>query len=285
MGSTIIESNLPGSDVDHDVVQKGRFEKFIGRITIFYIALIAAAAMTIMFLPDLLILLVMGWTSDVGTELGIHRLHVMGIAAVVTVFLIGLFAQAYQPRKRIAVIWGSLILIAIVSAGTVGFGVGRPEEVLPFLLVTAIAFASHPAGRDLFRRGERYSPALVALVLLAAIPILVFVMGQLSLSTNMLDPHAVDGHYVMMAALVLAPIVFGIFAAFGFPGWRLAGWLAALPMVYYGAMSIAFPLQSGSTGMMWGSLAILWAITFIAVVEYSRINDLPRLWRQNKAST
>jgi hypothetical protein len=249
---------------------KGRSVVATARLGVFYLSLLLAGVMTVLFLPSLLALLALGWTPAGGAELGIHRLHVMGIAAVVAVFLLGLFVQAYRPRQRVASMWGAFLTILVVSAGTVGFGVGRPEEVLPFLLLTSVALIAHPAGRGLFRRGASYSPALLALVGLAAVPLIVFAVTQLSLSSSTIDPHAVEGHYVMMAGLLIAPLAYGIFAALGFAGWRLAAWLAALPMAYYGLMSIAFPLQAGSTGAIWGAAAILWAIAFVVVAEYSR---------------
>ncbi|WP_083860444.1 hypothetical protein [Natrialba hulunbeirensis] len=240
------------------------------RTGLFSLSLVLAAVMTALFLPDLLALLVMGWTAEAGAELGIHRLHVMGIAAVVGVFLLGLFSQAFRPLERIASMWGAFVSILVVSIGTVAFGVGRPEEVLPFLLVTTIALVTHPAGRSLFRRGDSYSPVLLALVAVAAIPILAFVGTKLSLTTNMSDPHAADGHYVMMTGLALAPLAYGVFAALGFTGWRLASWLAALPMAYYGLLSLSFPAQVGATSTTWSVLAILWAVAFVVTAEYSR---------------
>ena len=243
------------------------------RLVIFYLSLGLAGVLSIMFLPDLLATLVTGWTASGAAELGMHRLHVMGIATVVSVFLLGLFAQAYRPRQRVAAMWGAFAVILSVSLGTVWYGVGRPEEVLPFLTLTSIALLAHPAGRDMLRRSAQYSPALLALLAVAAIPILAFVAGQLSLTTSSVDPHALDGHYVMMVGLMVAPLAYGIFAALRFSGWRLAAWLAGLPMMYYGMMSIAFPLQSGSTGVFWGVLAILWAIAFVTVAESSRAVD------------
>ncbi|RQG92450.1 hypothetical protein EA473_16605 [Natrarchaeobius chitinivorans] len=236
--------------------------------------------LTVAFLPDLLATLATGWTAAGAAELGIHRLHVMGIAAVVGVFLLGLFAQAYRPTQRVASMWGAFAVILVATAGTVWYGVGRPEEVIPFFLLTGIALLTHPAGRRLLRRGDSFSPALLGLVAVAAVPLLAFVGTQLSLTTSAVDPHAVDGHYVMMVALAIAPLAYGVVAALGFAGWRLASWLAALPMVYYGLLSIAFPLQVGSTGAVWGGLAILWAIAFVAVAEYSRRGP-SRLFRRD----
>lgn len=264
---------------------EGRTTAETVRLAVFYLALLAAAAMTVLFLSELFVLLALGWTAAVGTELGIHRLHVMGIALVVLTFVVGLFVQAYRPTRRVAAMWGSFLVITVATAGTLGYGVGRPEEVVPFFAVTGLALVAHPAGRGLFRRGGSYSPALLALVAVAAIPLLAFALNQFSLSGSATDPHAVEGHYVMMATLAIAPLAYGLFAAFGFAGWRLAAWLAGLPMVYYGAMSIAFPAQTGSTGTMWGVAAILWAIAFVVVAEYARVSPENTTLRREFART
>ncbi|WP_255167299.1 hypothetical protein [Natrononativus amylolyticus] len=268
MGTTVRDSEYTGTGLERE--RKRRSSIATVRLGAFYLSLLLAAAMTVLFLPDLLALLVTGWTAGVGAELGIHRLHVMGIATVVGAFLLGLFAQAYRPKTRVASMWGAFLIIAVVSAGTVAFGVGRPEEVLPFLAVTSIALVAHPAGRGLLRRGDSYSPAMLALVAVAAVPLLAFAVGQWGLSSSAVDPHALDGHYVMMAGLAIAPLAYGLFAALGFVGWRLAAWFAALPAAYYGLLSVGFPAQAGSTGEIWGIAAILWAIAFVAVAEYSR---------------
>lgn len=246
----------------------------------FYLALLLAAVMTVLFLPDLLMLLGLGWTASVGAELGIHRLHGMGVATVIAVFLLGLFAQAYRPTSRVASMWGAFLTILVICIGTVGYGVGRPEEVLSFLLVAGIALIAHPAGRGLLRRGDSFSPALLALVVIAAVPLVAFMVNQFGLSANALDPHASEGHYVAMAGLAFAPIAYGAFAAFGFVGWRLASWLAAIPMAYYGLMSVSFTAQAGSTGTMWGIAAIVWALAFVAVAEYSRVSSSTTLRRE-----
>jgi hypothetical protein len=121
---------------------------------------------------------------------------------------------------------------------------------------------------------------MLALVVIAAVPLVAFMVNQFGLSANTLDPHAYEAHYVGMAGLAFAPIAYGAFAAFGFVGWRLASWLAAIPMAYYGLMSVSFTAQAGSTGIMWGMAAIVWALAFVAVAEYSRVSSSTTLRRE-----
>ena len=239
------------------------------RTIAFYLSLLLAGIMSVLFLPELLLNMITGWTTE-GAALGIHRLHVMGIAGVVTAFLLGLLAQVYQPRKRVAVMWGAFAIILSVTIGTLVYGVGRPEEVIPFLAVTAIALGTHPAGWGLVRRTKQLNAVLLTLVVIAVVPVVLYIVTQLSLTTSTADPHATMGHYVMMIGLVIAPLAYGFVAAIGLTGRRLAVWLAALPMAYFGALSVAFPLQTGSVGVVWGIAAIGWAVVFVGVAEYMR---------------
>jgi hypothetical protein len=253
------------------------------RLGVFYLLILVALAMTVAFLRELLPLIVLGWTPAVGAELGIHRLHVMGIAGVVAVILLGVFAQTYRPTARVAAMWGALVTMTVATVGTLAYGVGRPEEVVPFFVVIGLMTLIHPAGRDLLRRGSSYSPALLALVAVAALPLLAFLVNQFALTPNASDPHAVEGHYVMMAALAVTPLAYGTVAALGFAGWRLAAWFAALGPLYHGLMSVAFPAQSSSVGMMWGVAAIAWAVAFVLVAEYSRTATVGATFRRDVA--
>jgi hypothetical protein len=207
----------------------------------------------------------------------------MGIAGAVAVILLGVFVQVYRPTTRVAAMWGSLVTMAVATAGTLAFGVGRPEEVVPFFVVIGLMAVVHPAGRDVLRRGASYSPALLALVAVAAVPLLVFVADQYALTPNAADPHAIEGHYVMMAALAVAPLAYGLAAALGVAGWRLAAWIAALGPLYHGLMSVAFTAQSSSVGTMWGVAAVAWAVAFVLVAEYSRTASVGTTFRREVA--
>lgn len=278
--STEKKSGVRGGDSNDWTVVGERSTAALVRLGLFGLSLLLAGVMTVLFLPELLVLLAVGWTASVGAELGIHRLHVMGIAAVVAAYLLGMVVQVYRPTERVATMWGAFITIAIVTAGTLAYGVGRPEEVVPFFVLTALALLAHPAGKGILCRGASFSPALLALVAVAAVPVVAYAISQLTFTTSTMDPHAVEGHYVMMVGLVVAPLAYGTAAALGFVGWRLAAWLAALPMAYFGLLSATFPAQAGSVGLAWGAASVLWAVVFVAVTEYSRVGSASVLRRE-----
>ena len=257
-------------------MELSRLEKV--RLAGFGLVVLAVIGLTVMVLGELFSLLVLGWTAEVGAELGIHRLHVMSLASMILATLSGLFVQVYKPTRQVASMLGALFSVVLVSlVGIVAEG--SPGSAVPFLVLIGLATLLHPAGRTLLRRGQSYSPAMLAFVIVAAIPLVAFSIAQVGLQVNTTDPHAAVGHYTGMARLGLVPLVYGFLAAIGMRGWRVAAWIAALPIAYYGFLSISFTAQTGSTGVMWGAGAILWAVAFVVVAEYSRVGASPTLRR------
>ncbi len=248
------------------------------RLVGFGLVVLAAIGLAVSVLGELFSVLVVGWTDPVGTELGIHRLHVMVIALTILTTLLGVFVQVYRPTRQVASMVGAFISIVLAAALAVGFG-GSLGQIIPFLTLIGLATILHPAGLEILDRGESYSPAMLAFVVAAAIPMLAFAVNQLSLQLNSGGPHAVAGHYRVMAQFALVPLVYALLAAIGLRGWRVAAWLAAIPIAYYGLLSISFPAQAGSTGVMWGTGAVLWAVGFLVVTEYSRIGTSSALRR------
>lgn len=272
--NTTSSTNSPtvGKSVVSRVTELSTFEK--ARLAGFSLLVLAVTGFAAVVLGELFSLLVLGWTADVGAELGIHRLHVMVIATVILTTLAGVFAQVYRPTRQVASMLGAFssvvlaALIQLVAEGTV-------ESILPFLVMVGLATRLHPAGRQLLQREHSYRPALLTLVVVAAIPMLAFTIAQVGLQINTSDAHAAAGHYTGMAQVGLLPLTYAFFAGVGMRGWRVAAWIAALPVAYYGLLSISFTTQAGSTGVLWGTGAILWAVAFVAVTEYSRIGTSP----------
>lgn len=248
------------------------FEK--ARLAVFSLLILAVAGFAAFILGELFSLLLLGWTADVGAKLGIHRLHVMVIATVILTTLSGVFAQIYRPTRQAASMLGALC--SVVLAALLQFiGEGTVGSIVPFLVLIGLVTLLHPAGRELLQREHAFRPRLAALVVVAAIPMLAFTISQVGLQMNATDAHAAAGHYTGMAQLGLLPLVYALFAAVGMRGWRVAGWIAAIPVAYYGLLSISFTAQTGSTGVMWGAGAILWATAFVAITEYSRVDTPP----------
>lgn len=252
------------------------FEK--ARLAGFTLAVLAVLGLAVVVLGELFTLLVLGWTAGVGAELGIHRLHVMVIGTTILTILLGVLVQLYRPTRQAASILGAFVGVGLAALVTVG--AGEPiGPIVPFLVLIGLATLLHPAGRQLLGRDRSYSPAMLALVTVAAVPLVAFSLAQAGLQLGSSDPHAAAGHYAAMAQFGLVPLGYATLAALGMRGWRVAAWVGALPVAYYGLLSVSFTAQAGSTGVVWGAGAVLWAAGFVAVAEYSREGTFPALRR------
>ena len=246
----------------------------------FFLVAALAVAFMVAMLGELLLLLALGFTAPVAAELGIHRLHVMGIAALVGTITLGFVAQLYRPRTKAA----PLVLAAFASlAAVVAVAALDPAsvgEVLPVFLFALVIALLHPGGRRLLGVGENYSPALLGLVAVAAVPLALFVVNQFTLQAIATDEHAMATHYVFMGLIGLTIIGGGVVAGLGLSGYRIAAWMTGLLAAYYGVLSVAFPDQVGSVGALWGALMILWGVAFVVAAELSRREGAQRVLRR-----
>ncbi|WP_411968051.1 hypothetical protein [Haloferax sp. YSSS75] len=234
------------------------------RLYAFYLLTLVTLGMAAAFVSDLLAFSFTGWGAG-GEILAEHRLHVMVIAANVWVIILSVASQLYRPRKRVALMQVALAVVTFVLVGVI-VGGGPVEEVLPFFVLIGLMSIFHPAGREMLSVGDDYSPALLGLVAVAAIPVLAFAVNQFTLQSSG-DVHAIAGHYMEMTMMSINLLVLGLVASTGSVGNRFVAWLTAGLAIYFGAVSLVFPTQISSVGPMWASALILWGLVFVAVSE------------------
>ncbi|KAB1192211.1 hypothetical protein GJR96_01630 [Haloferax sp. MBLA0076] len=234
------------------------------RVYTFYLLALVTLGMAAAFVSELLAFAITGWGSG-GEILAEHRLHVMVIAANVWIIILGVASQLYRPLKRVALMQVAFLVTTLVLVGTI-VGGGPVEEVVPFFVLTGLMALFHPAGRQLLSLGDDYSPALLGLVAVAALPVLAFAANQFVLQGTG-DVHAVAGHYMEMTTMSIGLLLLGLIAAAGAPGHRFVAWLTAGLAIYFGAVSLAFPTQISSVGTMWAVALVLWGLAFVVVSE------------------
>ncbi|MFC6731599.1 MULTISPECIES: hypothetical protein [unclassified Haladaptatus] len=235
----------------------------------FYISVLATLAAFLITTGELFLLLGLGFV--IGEELGIHQLHVMGIAIGVFFAFLGVLVQLYKPIRRVASFQAAAILLLIAA---IIFTVIPNETAVilyPFVGAFILMGILHPAGTKLLTVRNRYSPAVLGLTLLAAIPLLAFAVDQLTLQMSG-DEHALMGHYGMMATVSLTILAAGLLVSFQSIGYRLLGWLTAFMTAYFGVLSVALQPQASNVGVLWGALAIVWAIALVVATEMTLRN-------------
>jgi hypothetical protein len=205
-----------------------------------------------------------------------HRIHDLTFGLLFVPGALGLLVQLGRPARSVAGMamaltpWAGLLLAALLSGAFAQVILFNPSRVVAGL--TLIAALLHPAGRQFFRSFaiSRSDRAALAMVLVAAVPLLAFAWTNIGLQRNLAGPHAAMGHYGFMAAFAFTVMGVGVVAGLRPAGWRLSAWVAGLLPALLGAASLAYPFVDSSLGLGWALAAISWGVAFIARAELSR---------------
>jgi hypothetical protein len=200
-----------------------------------------------------------------------HRTHDLTFGFIFVPAVVGMLAQFRGPSKNVA---GQLMAI-IPSVGLVlTFVLTNNTNVLqlPWITVGVAALTAlvlHPTGRDFFRsfRVARINWVMLALVIIAAVPLLVFASTNVRLQGTVPDDHARMGHYGFMAAFGFTVIGVGLLASLRPDGWRLTAWVGGLLPALLGLASVVYPDANSSLGLVWALAAIAWGVGFVAAAE------------------
>jgi heme/copper-type cytochrome/quinol oxidase subunit 2 len=209
-----------------------------------------------------------------------HRTHELTYSLLVGVAIVGLLAQLRRPSKNVAAMLMALVptvglLLAAVLSGDLG--VILSTERLLVAVGTVMAALLHPTGRELFRSISiaRINRVTLALVVVAAVPLLAFATTNIGLQGSAADDHARAGHYGFMAAFGFTVIGVGLLASLRPDGWWLPAWVAGLLPISLGLISLMLPGNSSSLDPVWALAAIAWGVVFIAAAEFTQVAQHP----------
>jgi hypothetical protein len=207
-----------------------------------------------------------------------HRVHDLTFGFVFGTAVVGMLAQLQRPSQNVAgqlmalIPWVALMLAFVLA------GASLPFAAAPILAAfTLLAAILHPSGRDFFRSFSvsRISWVLLALIIIAAVPLLEFASTNIGLQGTVTDEHAALGHYGFMAAFCFTVIGVGLLAGLRPDGWRLTAWVAGLLPALIGRTSVVFPDVASSLGLGWSVAAIAWGFGFVAAAELTRSRRAP----------
>ena len=199
-----------------------------------------------------------------------HEIHFFAQGVFAWAILAAVAAQLRRPAAQVGAAWvygaGTVLAFAMFLAFA-----DLPAEVVPIvvgaIVIAAAAFVAHPSSwRARFAPVAAPSRALLVLVALAAVPLVIYAVGQLDVhaGSGPHDEHYEFGHWVVMAVYaLLAPLV-GVIAAAKVPGWRFPLWVTGLMVAALGVGSLGISAVS-QLSTPWALAAILWGATFIAV--------------------
>lgn len=182
-----------------------------------------------------------------------HRIHDVTFALLNGTAVVGMLAQLRAPLRNIA----SQLMALIPFAGLLLAVALTNTWVLspPWLLVGASAVLAamfHPAGDPLRTFGRsRVNRVMLALVAIAAVPLLAFALTNIGLQRAGPTEHALMGHYGFMAAFSFTVIGAGLLSSARPDGWRLTAWVAGSLPILLGLASVVFSNFDSRLSLDW----------------------------------
>ena len=280
------------------------------RIT-FYVLLVLLALLHLAI--NLMPYILLGWFLEEGTVS--HRVHQIIFGWVFVLSFVGLLAHLRRPETKVAQMYQVLIAIAFIAATTVLVDRLIDLFVVLFIIIPPVLVLLHPNRAALLRPSLNVSKVLLALALVAAVPLAVnsFVQIRIGLNAAQVAPEIDEqledldddisdeeferelneaarrvtdspeeaeeavhsGHWSAMGAFNLIVMGLALVAALRPPGWRLPAWSAGLSAVLFGAASIANPGDASALNGYWSVLAIVWGIGFVLIAEAMRRESAP----------
>jgi hypothetical protein len=209
----------------------------------------------------------------------IHRTHDLTFAFLFVPGVVGLLVQLRRPARNIAgqvmalIPWGALVLTVALTFVLTNYGRGFNPAWRGVAALTVVAALLHPTGRTFFRSFHlsRVNPVSLALVSIAAVPLLVFASTNIRLQGTVTDMHAVMGHYGFMAAFGFTVVATGVLASLRPDGWKLTAWITGLLPVLLGLTSLVYPTSASSLSPIWALAAIAWGVAFVATAERTKV--------------
>jgi hypothetical protein len=202
-----------------------------------------------------------------------HRVHDLTFSFLLGTAVVGMLAQLRRPSENVAGQLMALIpfvglILALVLTNTAVLSV-------PWVAVgalTLLATILHPTGRDLFSSFSvsRVNRVMLALVIIAAVPLLAFASIKVGLQRTVTNDHAALGHYGFMAAFSFTVIGVGLLASLRPDGGRLTAWVAGLLPALLGLASLVYQDVDSRLGLVWALAAIAWGVLFVAAAELTQ---------------
>src|SRR5680860_230180 len=135
----------------------------------FYVFLVLFALMHVLF--NVMIGALLGWFAEEGAIS--HRVHLIVFGWVFVLSFVALLAQLRRPETKVAQMYQVLIAIGFLAVTTIVVDRLIDAIVIAFLILPPLLVALHPNRQALRRPSIQVSRTLVALALVATIPLLI----------------------------------------------------------------------------------------------------------------
>lgn len=211
-----------------------------------------------------------------------HRIHEVAWGGMAGVLLaVGALVQLRRPERKPAAMQQVVVTMVALIAG-MAVAADLDPAMIVFLVVAGVMAWLHPARSEVLSLSGRLSPAMGAIVLASAVPLVVYALGQAEIGRlDTASEHAEFHHWAGMAALAFALLLVGGVASLRTRGWRISAWSVGLVAVLFGLVSVLNPDLPSSAGTGPGLAAMAGGALFVAAAEWERRRDPDRERRRD----
>ena len=197
-----------------------------------------------------------------------HAFHNAVVASLLLVLSAPPVIVAARNRDGSSSALVILAVLAIAALATMALGATVDPFTLPFVALIGVLWALRAPGATLVPAG-RLSPILTALVVVAAVPLVVYAFDQAELQRiDHTSSHAAFYHWVETSFYAVGVLLLGSLTAFRPRAYRLGGWMAGLALAVLGAGSLLLPTYASALGASWAWAALVGAAAFVAIAEW-----------------
>lgn len=198
----------------------------------------------------------------------IHAVHNAVVASLLIVLSAPpAIAVARAPDRSI----GWLVILAalaIASLATMALSLTLDPFTLPFAAMVGVLWALVPSRAGAVPAG-RPSLIMLAMVALAAVPLVIYALGQAELQrTDDSSEHAAFFHWVETAFDAIAILLVGLLGAVRPRAYRMATWMSGFALVILGVASVVLGRYASALPEPWGWAAVVGGLAFIAAGEW-----------------
>ena len=203
----------------------------------------------------------------------IHAFHNVVVAALLVLLSAPPAIVAARTADRAAAPLLHLVAVGVAGLTTMVVGLKVDIFTLPFIvLVGVLLMLRVPRGPAL--AAGRFSPSLTVLVVVAALPLVIYASAQAELQRiDIASEHAEFNHWVESSFYALAILLLGLMAALRPAAYRLTAWCAGLGLAILGGASLALGNYASALDAPWAWAALLGGLVFVSVAEWERLRS------------
>ena len=198
----------------------------------------------------------------------VHAVHNVVVASLLLILSApAAIAVARSPERSIRPLT-VLAAVAIAGAVTMVLSLTLDPFTLPFVVLIGVLWALRPKQERPFP-GGRASALLAVLILVGAVPLVAYALGQAELSRiDRSSEHAQFYHWVETSFYAVAVLLLGLVTSLRPAAFRMAARMAGGALAVLGGASLLLEGYPSALDAAWAWTALAGGVGFVAAAEW-----------------